>query len=199
MRVGSDADADAEDPIAIRTQRLLMRRWRPADREPFAALNADPVVMEHFPEPLSRERSDEFADRAEAFLADHGYGLWAIELPGVAPFIGYIGLWPAAFEAHFTPALEVGWRLAKEHWGQGYAPEGATAALDRGFGRAGLAEVVSMTTVANAKSRRVMEKLGMHRDPADDFDHPATPGWHGQRHVLYRITAQEWQRYRSGS
>ena len=189
----------ADDPIAIRTERLLMRRWCPADREPFAALNADPVVMEHFPETLTRERSDEFAGRAEVFLADHGYGLWAVEVPGVDAFIGYIGLWPVTFEAHFAPALEVGWRLAKAHWGQGYAPVGAAAALDRGFSVAGVDEIVSMTTVANAKSRRVMEKLGMHRDPADDFDHPATPGWHGQRHVLYRITGEEWQGYRSAS
>jgi len=187
----------SDDPLAIRTDRLLMRGWRPADREPFAALNADPVVMEHFPDTLSRERSDEFATRAEAFLADHGYGLWAVEVPGVEPFIGYIGLWSVRFDAHFTPALEVGWRLAAAHWGHGYAPEGAAAALDRGFALAGVDEIISMTTVANARSRRVMEKLGMHRDPADDFDHPETPGWHGQRHVLYRITAEEWQRYRS--
>ncbi|MGD9705874.1 MAG: GNAT family N-acetyltransferase [Acidimicrobiia bacterium] len=181
----------------LRTERLLLRRWNDVDRIAFAALNADPAVMEHFPSTLGVEQSDAFVDRIEATFDERGYGLWAVEVPGQVAFAGFVGLWPATFPAHFTPAVEVGWRFAVAHWGQGYAPEGAAAALDYGFDVAGLDEVVSMTTVGNTKSRRVMEKLGMHRDPADDFDHPNTPGWHGQRHVLYRLSAEEWRQYRS--
>ncbi|HEY5874133.1 MAG TPA: GNAT family N-acetyltransferase, partial [Ilumatobacteraceae bacterium] len=183
----------------LRTERLILRRWNDADRDAFAAINADPAVMEHFPALLDRGQSDDFVDRIEATFEGRGYGLWAVEIPGRAAFAGFIGLWPALFAAPFTPAVEVGWRLAVEHWGQGYAPEGAAAALDHGFAVAQLDEIVSMTTVANTKSRRVMEKLGMHRDPADDFDHPNTPGWHGRRHVLYRLSAAEWPQYRSPS
>lgn len=183
----------------LRTERLILRRWNDADRDAFAAINADPAVMEHFPALLDRGQSDDFVDRIEATFDGRGYGLWAVEIPGRAAFAGFIGLWPALFAAPFTPAVEVGWRLGVEHWGQGYAPEGAAAALDHGFAVAQLDEIVSMTTVANTKSRRVMEKLGMHRDPADDFDHPNTPGWHGRRHVLYRLSAAEWSQYRSPS
>jgi RimJ/RimL family protein N-acetyltransferase len=171
----------------LRTERLILRRWRPQDREPFAAMNADPRVMEFFPAPQTREQSDRFADRIEAHFAEHGYGPWAVEIPGEVPFIGFVGLLTPQFEAHFTPAVEVGWRLAAEHWGRGYATEAALAAVHHGFGELALAEIVSFTTTANVPSRRVMERIGMTHDPADDFDHPTLTGHPLARHVLYRL------------
>jgi ribosomal-protein-alanine N-acetyltransferase len=178
--------------LTLRTDRLVLRGWRAADRAPFAAMNADPAVMRHFPSTLSPEASDALVQRIETCFRERGYGLWAVEVPGDAEFIGFIGLQPTTFQAHFTPAIEIGWRLAATHWGRGLASEGARAVLDQAFGVIGLSEVVSLTTTANTPSRRVMEKLGMTRDPAEDFDHPNTPGWVGQRHVLYRITAAQW-------
>ncbi|HZN33158.1 MAG TPA: GNAT family N-acetyltransferase [Pirellulaceae bacterium] len=176
------------DLVELRTERLLLRRWRAADREPFAALNADPRVMEHFPALLSREQSDERVERIEAHFQQHGYCQWAVEIPGVTPFAGFIGLSVPQFEAHFTPCVEIGWRLAADCWGRGYATEGARAALPFGFEKLALAEIVSFTVPANVRSRRVMEKLGMTHDPADDFDHPLLPAGHPlRRHVLYRL------------
>jgi ribosomal-protein-alanine N-acetyltransferase len=180
-------------PLELRTDRLVLRRWQDEDRDPFAALNADPRVMEHFPSLLSRAESDEMVDRIEAHFEAHGWGLWAAEVIESGAFIGFIGLWAPRFEAHFTPAVEVGWRLAHEHWGHGYAPEGARAAIADGFERLGLDEIVSMTSVGNDRSRRVMEKLGLTRDPADDFDHPSMPPGHRLvRHVLYRLRREDW-------
>ena len=176
----------------LTTQRLILRPWREDDLEPFAALNADPEVMRFFPRLLDREQSDAMAHRIGSRVADEGWGLWAAEVKDGAPFIGFIGLQPIPFEAHFTPALEVGWRLDKAHWGRGYAPEGARAALDHAFGVLGYDEVVSMTTPANLPSQRVMQKLGLTRDPADDFDHPNLPEWEHKRHVLYRIRREAW-------
>jgi RimJ/RimL family protein N-acetyltransferase len=167
----------------IRTARLLLRRWRPADRPAFASLNADPRVMEHFPSVLTREASDALADLIDLHFERHGFGLWAVEIPGTAPFAGFIGLSVPAFAAAFTPCVEIGWRLAAEHWGRGYAAEGARAVLACAFHTLELGEVVSFTVPANVRSRRVMERIGMRHDPADDFDHPAGAG----RHVLYRI------------
>lgn len=175
-------------PLKIETPRLRLRRWRPADRAPFAALNADPRVMEYLPTALTREQSDAVAERIAAHFAEHGFGWWAAEIPGVAPFAGFIGIARPRFAAHFTPCVEIGWRLAAEHWGQGYATEGARAALAFGFERLGLAQIVSITVPENTRSRRVMEKLGMTRDPSEDFDHPLLPEGHRlRRHVLYRI------------
>ena len=168
----------------LRTARLLLRRWRPADRPVFASLNADPRVMEHFPSVLTRESSDALADLIDLHFERHGYGLWAVEIPGTVPFAGVIGLSVPAFAAAFTPCVEIGWRLAAEHWGCGYAVEGARAVLACAFDTLDLDEVVSFTVPANVRSRRVMERIGMRHDPADDFDHPAGAG----RHVLYRIT-----------
>jgi len=183
------------DAIELRTERLLLRPWRPSDREPFAALNADPVVMEHFPAPLSRDASDELVDHIEAAFAEHGWGLWAAEVPGVSDFIGFIGLAIPAFDAPFTPCVEVGWRLAKQHWGHGYAPEGAMEALRFAFDEIELGQVLSFTYAGNDKSRRVMVKIGMSHDPAEDFDHPRVPDGHRIKpHVLYRITAKDWRR-----
>jgi ribosomal-protein-alanine N-acetyltransferase len=173
----------------MRTERLLLRRWRPSDLAPFAALNADPRVMRYFPTTLSRAESDAFAEQIEAHFAEHGFGLWAVEVPDLAPFIGFVGLSVPRFEASFTPCVEVGWRIAAEHWGRGYAPEAARTALAFGFETLGLREILSFTTVVNAPSRRVMEKLGMTHDPSDDFDHPALPEGHAlRRHVLYRLS-----------
>jgi len=177
-----------DDDAELRTSRLLLRRWRDDDREPFAALNADPTVMEHFPAPLRREESDALADRIQSGLEERGWGLWAVEVPGTASFVGFVGLNPATFDAPFTPAVEVGWRLAREHWGRGYATEGARSALDVGFDALALDEIVSFTTHGNTRSRQVMERLGMRHDPADDFDHPNVPaGDPLRRHVLYRL------------
>src|SRR5688500_3501176 len=147
--------------VELRTERLLLRTWRDADREPYAALNADPVVMEHFPAPLSRGESDAHVDRILAAFDEHGWGLWAVEVPGAAEFIGFIGLSIPRFDAPFTPCVEVGWRLARTAWGRGYAPEGAIEALRFAFEDLLLEEVLSFTFVGNTKSRRVMEKIGM--------------------------------------
>jgi RimJ/RimL family protein N-acetyltransferase len=175
------------DVIELRTERLLLREWRASDREAYAALNADPVVMEWFPAPMTRQESDEQVDRILTAFAAHGWGLWAVEVPGEADFIGFIGLGIPRFEAHFTPCVEVGWRLARAAWGQGYAPEGATEVLRLAFEELALDEIVSFTSVGNAKSRRVMEKIGLTHNPADDFDHPALAPDHPlTRHVLYR-------------
>src|SRR5262245_33252504 len=146
------ADADT----VLRTPRLLLRRWRCADREPFAAMNADPRVMAHFPATLSRAGSDALAGAIEAELAERPFGLWAVEIPGVAPFAGFTGLHVPGFEAAFTPCVEIGWRLAFAHWGRGYATEAARAALAYAWDPLGLDEVVSFTTVDNAPSRAVM-------------------------------------------
>ncbi|GAB4364068.1 MAG: hypothetical protein Kow00114_20530 [Kiloniellaceae bacterium] len=143
--------------------------------------------MEHFPAPLSRAESDAVAARVRAFMAEHGFGWWAVEVPGEAPFIGFVGLWRPAFDEPFTPCVEVGLRLAREFWGRGYATEGARAALSFGFEDLGLAEIVSFTAASNLRSQAVMRRLGMTRDPADDFDHPSLPEGHPlRRHVLYR-------------
>lgn len=158
-----------------------------ADREPFAALNADPRVMEYFPRLLSREESDTFAERVEAHIATHGWGLWAVEVPGVTPFAGYVGLARPRFDSHFTPCVEVGWRLAAEFWGNGYASEAAAAVLSFGFQVLMLPQIVSFTVPANRRSVRVMERIGMTRDPREDFEHPGLPQGHPLRpHVLYR-------------
>jgi RimJ/RimL family protein N-acetyltransferase len=176
-------------PAEIPTERLLLRRWRQSDREPFAAMNADPRVMEHFPAPMSLEETTASIARIEAHFAQHGYGLWAVEIPGLTPFAGFVGLSIPRFEARFTPCVEVGWRLAADYWGRGYATEGARAAVAFGFEQLGLDEILSFTVPGNARSRRVMEKLGMTHDPADDFDHPLVPAGHPLvRHVLYRLS-----------
>ena len=178
----------------LRTPRLLLRQWRETDLEPFAALNADPATMRHFPAPLTRDQSDALAERERALIEAHGWGLWAVELCKTETFVGSVGLAEPRFTAHFTPAVEVGWRLAREHWGNGYATEAARAALSFGFETLGLTEIVSLTTVANEPSRRVMERLGMNHDPADDFEHPLLPAGHPLRaHVLYRLPQVAWR------
>jgi ribosomal-protein-alanine N-acetyltransferase len=178
----------------LTTERLVLRGWRASDRAPFAALNADPRVMRFLGPLLSRPASDAVADRIEAHFAERGFGLWALEAPGVAPFLGFVGLSVPRFDAHFTPCVEVGWRLAAEHWGRGYATEGARAALQFGFERAALREIVSFTACDNRASRAVMERLGMARDPRDDFAHPAlAPDDPLRPHVLYRLARERWR------
>ncbi|MBW3537285.1 MAG: GNAT family N-acetyltransferase [Actinobacteria bacterium] len=173
----------------METERLLLRQWRDEDLEPFAAMNTDPEVMEFFPSVSDRADSDKAAEMNGVHIAEHGWGLWAVEVGATGDFVGFTGLWsvPAA-EFPFAPAVEVGWRLARPHWGQGYATEAARAAVAFGFDELRLDEIVSMTAVGNLRSRRVMEKLGMTTDPTENFEHPRVPDGHPLRpHVLYRI------------
>jgi len=172
-------------PREIRTERLLLRRWVQSDRAPFADLNADVRVMEHFPTVLTRAESDSIIERIEAHFERHGFGLWAVEVVDQAPFIGFVGLAVPPFEAHFTPCVEVGWRLAAQFWGRGYATEAARACVSFAFDQARLNEIVSMAVPENIRSTNVMERLGMTHNPADDFDHPMLPN--RRRHVLYRL------------
>ena len=177
----------------VRTPRLLLRRWREEDLEPFAALNADPVVMEHFPAPLDRAASDALAARADAHLAEHGWGLWAVHAVAEDRFAGFTGLAVPRWDPPFGPCVEVGWRLSRWAWGAGRATEAARAALDVAFTELGLEEVVSFTAVGNERSQAVMRRLGMVRDPDGDFLHPSVPAGHPvEPHVLFRLRAQEW-------
>ena len=169
----------------LRGKRVYLRGWEPRDAERFAALNADPVVMEFFPSTLSRAESDAMIARAQAGLEARGWGFWCLEIDGSCA--GFVGLSVPTFEAHFTPCVEIGWRMAGAFWGRGYATEAARLALDFGFRQIGLAEIVSFTAVRNLRSRRVMERLGMAHDAAGEFDHPRLPADHPLcRHALYR-------------
>jgi RimJ/RimL family protein N-acetyltransferase len=180
-------------PREIRTERLLLRRWRAADREPFAAMNADPQVRVHFPSLLSRAESDASVARIEAHFEQYGFGFWVVEVPGVTPFAGMTGLAFATFEAPFTPCVEIGWRLALPYWGKGYATEAARAAIELGFGELDLDEIVAFTVPGNVRSQRVMERLGMTQDPAGAFDHPGAPEGHPLRRcLLYRLNRTIW-------
>lgn len=182
-------------PSLIRTDRLVLRQWNNTDFEPFAALNADLRVMEYFPSILSHKESNDLANRISTQLEEQGWGLWAVSIPDISNFIGFIGLAKPSFDAHFTPAVEIGWRLAFDYWGKGYATEGAKAALAYGFETLNLDEIVSFTAVQNIRSRRIMEKIGMHYNSNDDFDHPKLAEDHSLRkHVLYRMNQQECRR-----
>lgn len=183
----------------LTTDRILLRRWTPADWEPFAAMNADPRVMEFFTKRLSKDESKAAAERIEAHFEKHGFGLWAVELLQSRRFIGFTGLSVPGFRAHFTPCVEIGWRLCADSWGHGLATEAAREVLQYGFERIGLSAVVSFTAQGNMRSRRVMEKLRMTHDPADDFEHPALHAGHPLRgHVLYRLTKEQWHAQRPG-
>lgn len=185
--------------IAFGTDRLILRRLHPDDIDAFAAMNADPVVMQHFPACLTRAETEALVVRMNHHFDRHGFGWWAVEVPGVMAFVGFVGLSYQQFHAHFTPAVEVGWRLIRSAWGRGYATEAGQASLDFAFERLGLDEVVSMAVVDNHPSRRVMERLGMTRRPEDDFGHPKLPFDHPlRRHVLYRISRDTWHRRREG-
>ncbi len=188
----------------LHTDRLILREWCASDHEPFARMNADPRVMEFLPSTLSRAESDALVERIEAHFREHGFGLYAAELrPGVnastratgGKFIGWIGLNVTRFEAHFTPCVEIGWRLAADYWGLGLATEGAREVLRYAFDDLALDEIVSFTVPANVRSTRVMQKLGMTRDAAGDFDHPSLPPGHPlRRHCLYRLRRADIQR-----
>jgi RimJ/RimL family protein N-acetyltransferase len=167
--------------VSVLTSRLLLRGWHDEDVAAVDQLSADPVVMEYLvPRPG-------WAARARAHWEERGFGQWIVEIPGAASFIGVVGLSTVSYEAHFTPAVEVAWRLARPYWGRGYATEAARAAVDHGFGKLGLAEIVATTVPANQRSRQVMERLGMTRSPLDDFDVPHLPEGPLKRHVLYRL------------
>ncbi|WP_188037534.1 GNAT family N-acetyltransferase [Actinotalea sp. JY-7885] len=179
-------------PRRVVTDRLVLRGFEPADLDPFAAMNDDPVVMEHFARHGTREDTERLVARVAAHWDAEGWGLWALERRDTGEFIGFTGLWPVAFEAAFEPRREVGWRLAVGHWGQGFATEAARAALDVAFDVLGWADVVSFTAVGNERSQAVMRRIGMWRDPVGDFDHPDVPEGHPVRpHVLYRLAADQ--------
>lgn len=175
--------------IALETDRLILRGWEARDHAPFAAINADLRVMDYFPELLSYDQSIASIERWQSYADKCGYCFQPVEEKATSSFVGFVGLSPTSFDAHFTPAIEIGWRLGAQHWGKGYAGEAASALLQHGFQILNLAQIVSLAVVGNRKSRAVMEKIGMSRDPGDDFDHPALdPGHRLSRHVLYRIS-----------
>lgn len=179
----------------LETDRLILRRWVDADREPFAAINADPRVMEHFPAVLDAAASDAMIARIEAGFEREGFGLWAVERRDTGEFIGFVGLAKPSFTAHFTspehPVVEVGWRLAPDAWGHGFASEAARAALRFGFEQVGLAEIVSFTARQNERSQAVMRRIGMTHSGEEDFAHPALDKNHRlSQHVLFRLSSQ---------
>lgn len=180
------------EQIEFNTERLRLRQWRDADREPFAALNADPKVMEFFPAILTRAESDAIADRCQALIAQRGWGFWAVETITTREFIGFVGLHTPAPELPFSPCVEIGWRLAAKHWGKGFATEAARGALRTGFEQLGLPEIVSFTSVGNIRSRAVMERLGM-LEAGETFEHPNIPSSHVlSKHCLYRLSREQW-------
>jgi RimJ/RimL family protein N-acetyltransferase len=174
----------------LQTQRLILRNWQSSDLEPFAHMNADCEVMKYFPAALSRQESNQLVERIEAHHQIHGFGLWATEEQLTGIFIGFIGLNMPSFQAHFTPTVEVGWRLARPYWGKGYATEGAKKAISYGFNVLRLPEIVSFTSKLNLRSIAVMKRLGRTYQVADDFEHPRLPSGHPlQKHVLYRLNS----------
>jgi RimJ/RimL family protein N-acetyltransferase len=173
--------------IEFETERLRLRQWKPADHAPFAALNADPKVMEFFPSPLTRIESDAMANRCQLLIEERVWGFWATESKVTQEFIGFVGLHIPSAELPFSPCVEVGWRLAVNHWGKGFASEAAKGALHVGFQLLGLREIVSFTTLRNLRSRAVMERLGMRESCT--FEHPKVSQGSGLRtHCLYRLT-----------
>ncbi|VVE78383.1 GNAT family N-acetyltransferase [Pandoraea sputorum] len=187
---------DTEAPT-ITTGRTILRQWRTSDLPLFAALNADREVMRHFPTTLDRAQSDAVALRLAQHLDTHGYGPWALEIPGVTPFAGFVGLMRVGFDAPFVPAVEIGWRLARAWWSEGYATEAANAAAHYAFETLGMDDLVSFTVPGNVRSRAVMQRIGMRHCPDEDFLHPLIPPGHRlRRHVLYRLDAADWRQTR---
>ena len=190
--------SEFQSPGQIMSERLILRQWQQDDLEPLVTMSNDARVMEFFPSFHSREECEAMLQRIQAHHQQHGFCYWAVEIPGITRFAGFIGLAVPRFDAHFTPCVEVGWRLMPEYWGRGYATEGAAAAMRFGFETAGLDEIVSMTAIINTRSQRVMQKLGMTCNRDEDFDHPFVPPEHQlTRHVLYRIRRQEFCRQTS--
>jgi RimJ/RimL family protein N-acetyltransferase len=186
-------------PIELDTARLRLRLWREEDREPFAALNADPLVMAHFPALIPRDRSDATVDACISAFATRGWGNWAVERRDTGEFIGFTGLSIPQRQFHFSPCVEIGWRLAHAHWGQGFATEAARAALAVGFERIGLAEIVSMTAVGNVRSQAVMRRIGLV-DTGEVFEHSGVPVGHPVRpHVLFKLGAPQWQQQQAAT
>jgi len=182
-----------EPILELNSARLLMRQWRDDDLPAFAQMCADPQVMRYFPKSLTRLESAKMIGRIRGHFAEYGFGLWALERKDTGEFIGFTGLNVVGFEADFTPAVEIGWRLAREHWGLGYASEAAWTVLGCGFEHVELDEIVSFTAVSNLPSQKVMQAIGMQNNPTDDFEHPNLPAGHPLRpHVLYRINRQQW-------
>jgi len=180
--------------IEFETERLHLRQWRDTDFEPFAALNADPRVREFFPDLMDRKASDAMATSCQKLIAERGWGFWAAERKSDGVFLGFVGLGRPSAELPFSPCVEIGWRLAHAWWGQGYATEAARGALQVGFERLGLDEIVSFTTFRNRRSRAVMERLGMQEDPLV-FEHPGVPAGHPLRpHCLYRLSKACWEK-----
>jgi RimJ/RimL family protein N-acetyltransferase len=178
----------------LATPRLRLRQWQDCDLAPFAALNADPTVMQHMPRCLERSESDTLAGRYRERIAERGWDLWALERRDDGSFVGALGLAVATFPARFTPCVEIAWRLARGQWGQGLATEAAGAVLRFGFQSLALEEVLAFTVPANRRSRALMERLGMRRDPGGDFEHPRLPEGHPLRpHVLYRLGRGDWE------
>jgi RimJ/RimL family protein N-acetyltransferase len=190
MSSGSGIVPEHRQPrrAVLETPRLLLRLWRPEDVAPYVALNADPAVTRFLPGPVSVAQAEAFFAAQNAHYGKHGCAYLAAELRATGELAGFVGVKYQDFNAPFAPCHEIGWRLAAHCWGMGLASEGALAALAHGFGALGLDEIVSFTVPANTRSRRVMERLGMVRDPDGDFDHPALPPDHAlARHVLYRL------------
>ncbi len=173
----------------LRTERLILRPWKESDLHSFFKLNADPKVMEFFEKVLTKEESDQLAAKIQKDYENRSYGFWAVEVWGVAPFIGFVGLNYWDLEMSFAPCVDIGWRLASEHWGKGYVTEGAKEVLRYGFEELKLREIVAMATIENQRSCRVMERLNMKHDPAENFHHPKLPKDHPlSMRVLYRCT-----------
>ncbi|WP_331694348.1 GNAT family N-acetyltransferase [Pandoraea sputorum] len=198
----STTTSDSRSPFdteatTITTGRTILRQWRTSDLPLFAALNADREVMRHFPTTLDRAQSDAVALRLAQHLDTHGYGPWALEIPGVTPFAGFVGLMRVGFDAPFVPAVEIGWRLARAWWSEGYTTEAANAAAHYAFETLGMDDLVSFTVPGNVRSRAVMQRIGMRHCPDEDFLHPLIPPGHRlRRHVLYRLDAADWRQTR---
>lgn len=181
-------------PMELRTPRVLLRQWKDSDHDAWAAMNADPQVRRYFPAVLNRAEAQAEADRIHSAIAQRGWGLWALEIPGVHAFAGFVGLNLPGYEAPWMPAVEIGWRLAPAAWHQGYATEAAMATLDFAFTQLELPQVVAMSVPTNTPSHKVMERIGLVRDPDADFDHPRVPvDWPLKRHILHRISPQQWR------
>jgi len=180
----------------IATPRLILRTWKQEDIDPYFRINQDPKVIEFLRGPLTLDEVNAFVSNVNNQQEKYGYTLWAVEVKQTGTFIGFIGLNYTNWESHFTPAVEIGWRLDSKSWGQGYATEGAKAALDFAFNKMNLQEIVSFTVPDNKRSIQVMERIGLKRDLNGDFEHPKLPKDHRLlKHILYRLTREDYFRH----